>query len=349
MSRTTVTEKTQSQRSIVEDPSPLGINPDSKFGEEVPVYDHSGEKSLRPHLEYYEEAEDNNITLGNLDQKAAAAFEVMQKSQAVVVEVEPWFVNTHMGTEDFDRWEPFFVAFPEVTTDRQMKFTNLAPLSEVAYRISQRDSFLEEAQANDLSGESTDSDSVPDETDGVSPIVKAQIEEQKAFTRYTLDAFYNGEPKDDGSRPTGAWVDLDPIHAVHTCLSPWAEHLIIGMHDDGSLYCGRGSLFDKHVDIAIDLDRRINEHGERKAAVYNDKSKKDAMNSLDFDETHARYLGEKARWEVDLAELETVVRELLSHESISYVSMHRITEKAYVTHLNPQFRHRIDGYPGFDQ
>lgn len=329
-------------RSIVSDPSPLGIDPDTEFGEEIPVYDHSGPGSLKPHISYYDENPENNISLGDVAQKCNAAFEALQKTQAVLVEVEPWFVNRHMGTKQFDRWEPFFVAFPEVTRNAQMKFSNLAPLSEVAYRISQRDSYIEEATQSDLPDAATDS---PDE---YPPIVKAQIAEQEAFSRHTLSSFYNGEPPSDGERATGAWIDQDPIHSIHTCLSPWPQHLILGARDDGSLYCGRGALFDKHVDVAIDTDRRVNDHGERKVAVYNDKSKKDAMNSLAFDETHARYFGEKARWEVDMAAIETVVRDLLAHDDVRYVSVNRITEKAYMTHLNPDFRGVIDGYPGFE-
>ncbi len=333
MSSASSTQSPSGNRRIVDDPSPLGIDPASDFGESIPVYDHGGKESIKPHLQYYEESDDNNITLGDIDQKAHAAYEVMQKSQAVLVEVEPWFVNKHMATDDFDRWEPFFVAFPEIATGRQMKFTNLSPLSEIAYRISRRDSFLQEAEQN----------STGHDGDGRPPVVNAQIEEQRAFTRYELDSFYNGDEDEDGT-----WVDMSPVHAVHTVLSPWSQHLIIGGRDDGSLYCGRGPLFDKHVDVAIDLDRRINDHGERKVAVYNDKSKKDAMNSLDFNETHARYLGEKARWEVDMDAIETVVRDLLDHDDINFVSLHRITEKAYVTHINPEFRSTIEGYPGFD-
>lgn len=331
MSSASSTGTRESQRQIVSDPTALGIDPDSPFGSEIPVYNHGGADSVKPHIQYYDDDDENNITLGNIKQKSEAAFELMKKSQAVLVEVEPWFVNKHMGTEEFDRWEPFFVAFPEIATGRQMKFTNLAPLSEIAYRLSQRDTHLEEGDNEDQSSENTE------------PVIKAQMEEQKAFTRYTLDSFYNGNEDEDGT-----WVDMSPVHAVHTVLSPWPQHLIIGGRDDGSLYCGRGSLFDRHVDIAIDLDRRINEHGERKVAVYNDKSKKDAMNSLDFNKTHARYLGEKARWEVDMEALETVVRELLDHEDINYVSMHRITEKAYVSHVNPGFRQMVEGYPGFE-
>lgn len=321
-------------RKVIEDTTALGIDPDSKFAQEIPIYDHNAQSSFQEHVTFYDESTDNNITLGNMKEKAKAAFEVMQKSQAVVVEVEPWFVNNNMATEDFDRWEPFFVAFPEVADDRQMKFTNLAPLSEVAYRIKQRDQYLEEAS----------DEPVPGENDRTHPVVKAQMEEQKAFTRYSLDAFYNG----DGDDEDGAWVDMSPIHAIHTVLSPWSKHLIIGGREDGSLYCGRGPLFDSHVDVAIDLDRKINKHGERKIAVYNDKSKKDAMTNLDFNETHARYLGEKGRWEIDLDAIESVVRDLLAHQDIKYVSLHRITEKAYVTHKNPELRQKIEGYPGFE-
>ncbi|MFO7751998.1 MAG: hypothetical protein R6V41_02630, partial [Desulfobacteraceae bacterium] len=79
--------------------------------------------------------------MGDVEKKAEAAFELIQKSQAVLIEIEPWFVNKHMGTTDFDRWEPFCVGFPEVAQGRQMKFSNMAPLSEITYRLSQRDTF----------------------------------------------------------------------------------------------------------------------------------------------------------------------------------------------------------------
>ncbi len=347
MSSTTSNHSTQQHSIEIEDPSPLGIDPDTKFSTEIPVYDHRETSTFTSRLRSYDESDENKITLGNISQKAKAAFEVMQQSQAVIVEVEPWFVNKHMGTERFDRWEPFFVAFPEIATGRQMKVSNLAPLSEVAYRIRQRDTYLSEAESTD---QNITYDATGDsEFKEFPPVVKAQIEEQRAFTRYSLDSFYNGKVVDEKGRATGAWVDMDPVHAIHTVLSPWPQHLIVGSRDDGSLYCGRGALFDQHVDVAIDLDRRINDHNERKVAVYNDKSKKDAMNSLSFEETHARYLGEKARWEVDMGAIETVIRDLLKHEDIEYVSLHRITEKAYVTHINPSFRTRVEGYPAFDR
>lgn len=336
-SSSTVSEQFRSQRNVVDDPSPLSINPDGEFGENVPVFNHTGESSLKPHVTHYDESPDNSITLGNVDQKINAAFEVLQKSQAVLVEIEPWFVHEYMGSDDFDRWEPFFVAFPETAPDQQMKFSNLAPLSEVAYRIRQRDSFLEQAQTSDA----VDNSEEPD------PVVKAQIEEQKAFCRYTLDSCYNGPDGEDG-----VWIDQEPVHAIHAVLSPWAQHLIIGARDNGELYCGRGAMFDKQVDVAIGLNRRAREYNgrnERKVAVFNDKDKKNALNGLPWDDTHARYIGQKGRWEVDLAALETVVRELLSDDDIQFVSMHRITEKAYVTHMNPGFRNRIHGYPGFEE
>jgi predicted GIY-YIG superfamily endonuclease len=336
MSRSTRQSTPQNQQpntSLVEDTTLLGIDPDSEFAAEVPVYNHDRPHEIRDRLKQYNENDSNNLTLGDLKHKAVTAFEIIQKSQAVLVEAEPWLISRHMETDQFDRWEPFFVAFPEIASEH-MKFTNLAPLSEIAYRLNERNEFLQ-MHKQGKTVEHSDYD----------PMVHAQMQEQLAFARYELDAVAGLESLEEDD---GLWIAPTPIKAIHACLSPWQQHLIIGSRDDGSLYCGRGPLFDRHVDVAIDLDRRINEHGERKVAVYNDKSKKNAMNALDFDKTHARYLGEKARWEVDMAAIETVIRSLLMHDHIEFVSLHRITEKAYVTHVNPEFRQMVEGYPAFD-
>jgi hypothetical protein len=176
----------------------------------------------------------------------------------------------------------------------------------------------------------------------------AKKEEHKAFTRYELDCCYTGSKDNPSQR--GVWVDMTPIKTIHTCLSPWHEHLIVGKNDDtGELYCGRGAQFDDHVDIAIDLDRRTGNYdaNERKVAVYNDKEQKDAMEGLSFDETHRQYLGAKARWEIDMSSIDAVIGELLNHSNVSFVSMNRIMEKEFILNCNSAFRNEINGYPGF--
>lgn len=342
----TRTSQPRSQRKAqqITDPSPLGINPNTEFSNEVPVYTHNSAETIEMLLTDYSEDDSNDIRLGNEQRKAANVIEVLRKSQAVLVEVEPWFVSKHMGTRDFDRWEPFFVAFPECARERQMKFTNLAPLSEVSYRLSQRDIALQE-----ITGSQQEELTTASETEISKQLRTAKAEEHKAFTRYELDCAYTGD--EDSPSKRGVWVDMKPIKTLHTCLSPWHEHLIIGRNDDtGALYCGREAQFSDHVDVAIDLDRRVSKYDsdERKVAVYNDKGQKEAMESLDFEATHRQYLGAKARWEVDVASIARVVTELLEHESIEFVSLNRVMEKEYIINYDKGFHTNIEGYPGFN-
>lgn len=322
----------------IENPDVIGIPSDSEFAENVPVYNHTNATGIKNTLQAWHDADDNNVNLGDYVQKANAAFEIIQRSEAVLVEIDPWFVNEHMGTNQFDRWEPFFLAFPETTQNSQMKFENLAPLSEVAYHLTKREEFAEMHE-----------DSRPVDGDNRTASVHQQINEQRAYTRYELESHYN--PDSDDPNNAGAWVDMTPIHALHGCFRPWHNHVLIGTNDTGEKYCGEGQLFDSYVDVAIDLDRRINDFGERKVAVYNDESSKDAMNLLnekyDFDDPdspHARYLGQKGRWEVDLNSLDTVIDELLGHESVEYVSMHTITAKAFITHIDAEFADTVHGF-----
>lgn len=343
MSRTSQTRTSGNPKQIT-DPSPLGINPDTKFNEEVPVYSHNSMDTIELLFTDYTEDDETNIRLGNETQKAKNVIEVLKKSQAVLVEVEPWFVSQHMGSPEFDRWEPFFVAFPECARNRQMKFTNIAPLSEVSHRISQRDIALEK-----ISGTQQDELSVSDTESISEQLRKAKNEEHKAFTRYELDCAYTGS--EDSASKRGVWVDMKPIKTIHTCLSPWHEHLLIGVNDEtGELYCGRDAQFSDHVDVAIDLDRRTSDYDkeERKVAVYNDKGQKDAIEQLDFDQTHRQYLGAKARWEIDAASIAYTVRSLLEHETIEFVSLNRIMEKEFIINYDKGFHTDINGYPGFN-
>lgn len=322
---------TPKNAEVITETAPLGINPESAFAQTVPVIDHKDTNILQSIFTTYNEERKNNIRLGDTKKKACAAFDVMQKTQSVLIEIEPWFINKKMGDDQYDRWEPFCLGFPEVAIDRQLKVTNVAPLSEVTYQIEKRDSFLQKAQNTDEKVN----------TRITHPAVKAQIAEQKAFTRHTLDACYKGE--DENS----LWIDKTITEAIHTHLTPWPHHLILTTDSNDELHCGRGPLFDEHISIAIDVDRRKNPQGERKVAVYNDTETKDVMNSLTFDEVHHRYYPQKARWEIDLSSLETFIQQTLTAENIDYISIHRSTEKAYMTHINPQFRNKIHGYPGF--
>lgn len=312
--------------------SALGITPDSKFAEEITVFEHGAPTTISHRFSPYL-TEDSNVSMGDHKQKAAAAFEVIQKSPAVLLEVAPWFVNNHMGDDEFDRWEPFVVGFPEYTSERQMMFTNLAPLSEVAYRIAERDKLLEE----------TDPEGPPP-TDPQHPKALAHLQEYLAFSRFPLDAAYCNEG-DGAPEHRGVYIDAKPIDALHVCQKTWPQNLIIGQNDAGELYCGRSSLFDRHVDVALGLIRRTNQFDERKVAVYNDKSTKTALNALEFDATHAQYLGAKERWEVDLGALPTVISSLLNHDDIDYVSIHRVTERTHLIQYDPNFFTTIEGYP----
>lgn len=327
----------------IDNPSALGIDPETTFAQNVPVFEHTGPNSLYPLFESYDTDPDNGVSMGDITAKTAAAFEILQRSQALLIETEPWFVNKYMQ-DDFDRWEPFFVAFPEVTRNRQMKFTNLAPLSEIAYRLGKRDDLRDEQAETPPHHQQPGVDETDDKT---APIIRSIIEEQKAYTRYSLDSAYLGSTESPETR--GVFIDMSPITAIHAVLSPWPHHLIIGQHDDGSLYCGRGAQFDRYVDVAIDLDRRINKHGERKVAVYNDERTKDALKQLDFNSTHAKYLGPKRRWEIDIKSLNEAIPTLLNTDDVNYVSVHRVTEKAYLTHVDTGFFYkRMDNYPAWE-
>lgn len=331
------TQPPRQSKRTVRNPQPLGINPESTFNETVDVIDHPKPATLKEYFEAYDSGE-SNVSLGNIDYKTKAAFDVLQKTQSVLIEVEPWYVNDKMGSKEYDRWEPFVVAFPEQTVNgNHMLFTNLAPLSEVAYQLKQRDIALEKIESE------------KDTTDSTDATKRAQQHEQRAFTRYTLDCCYNGEEsenEDSGLR--GELINHKIISNIHACLSPWPQHLIVGV-SDGKLYCGRGSLFDEHVDIAIGIDRRKNEYNERKVALYNNRQSKDEIQRLDFDTTHAKYLGKKKRWEVDLDSVDYVIKTLLGEENIDYVSLSRTVEKAFITHIDSSFSNDIAGYPGFEE
>ena len=332
-------QKPKSDKRIVSNTEPLGIDTNTEFHNSVPVHDHGSSKSLQKIIKEYDTDANNNITLGNVSYKAEAAMDVLHKTPAVLIETEPWFVKQNMGTGAYDRWEPFVVAFPERTVnDTHMLFTNLAPLSEVAHQLSKRDIQLEKASDNNKSTENVST-----------AAIQAQKHEQLAFTRYELECCYNGETNPDDASTNGELIHEEIVEGIHTCLSPWPQHLIVGAKDNGTLYCGRGSLFDEHVDVAIGLDRRIRKGKERKVALYNDRSTKDIIQRLDFDQTYRKYLGNKKRWEANMDAIEYIITELLIQDEVEYVSLHRSTEKAYTTHINPSFKGEIEGYPGFKQ
>lgn len=308
----------------------LGIDPESTFAENVPILKANTSTGIKERLLKYNEDPNNNVTLGDVEQKADAVAELLHKSNAILVETEPWLVNKHMGTEEYDRWEPFFVAFPEVTFDNQIKVSNLAPVSEISYQIKRRDEHLTEATKNP--------DDVTTSDTNEYPIIKAQQNEQLAFSRHPLD-----------SCADEAALDHSIVESIYVNTRSWPEHLLVGIDDNDQLYCGRGELFEDVVDVAIGLDRRVSDYNERKVAIFNDKSTKNALKALPWDETYIKYRGNEQRWEANMDAINTIITELLQHESIDYVSLHRITEKAYKMHLNHSFGSNIDGYPGFNQ
>jgi len=302
-------------------PESIGIAANTEIAAERPVYEHRNVDGIEAVFTAYDADDSNNVSLGDVEQKATYVFEVLKSTNAVLVEIEPWFVNRYMGSDEFDRWEPFCIGFLETSLgDRQVKFTNLAPVSEITYQLSQRD--------------------IHDDAENS---VRA---EYRAMTRYALSACYNGDT-DLPPEKCGARVDMKPITAFHTAASSRADHLIVGSRDDGTMYCGRGQLNDKHVDVQIGLGWRENEYGEQKVTLWNDETTKDAVSELPFGETHARYLGEKQRWEVDFTAIETVLESLLQHDDVAFVSLHRLTEKAHRVETDAKLSDKIDGYPGF--
>lgn len=335
----------------VENKKAYGIDPKSEFGKSIPVHDHAIQTDFEDLFETVDNNAKNNVDMGNIEQKAEAAYEVLRKSQAVLVRVEPWYIHETMGktTDDkYDRWEPFFIAFPEITEGSQMNFTNLAPLSEITYRIKERNRLLNKTSKSVKDIKESDS-----EPPWQQHVVGAQTEELKAFTRYKIPCSYNGEEIDDetyeivSDDANGAWLDKSIVKSIHIVSNPYDKHFIVGRGQDGSLYCDRGALFEDDIDVAIGIPRE-EEYNLHKVPIFNDKSSKDALNQLEWEETHMRYLGHKKRWQADLKALDTIITELLSHESIQHISVHRVTEKAFVTHYKPSFTNKIDYYPAFN-
>lgn len=305
---------------------------ESEFEQSIPITNHESVDSVTDYLEECNERE-GDIDLGDIPNKAEATFELLQKSNALLIEIEPWFPHKYMACDEFDRWEPFIIGHFEGVIGRQIEVSNIAPLSEIAYQLQQRTKYLSAAESQDNDEKKT------------THLQNALKNEHAAFTRYPLTACYNNNDETEPSK--GVRIDKNPIRSVHTHYTEWPHNLIIGKKSN-SLYCGRGALFDRHVDVAIEFDRYQNSHGEKKVALFNTKGTKDAVKTLDFDTCHIRYLGKKQRWEFDLQSLDHVIRNLLEHELIDYVSLHRITEKMFATFVDPSFRKSIAGYPAFD-
>lgn len=325
---TTTDEQHSTTTTRMEDPTTIGIPDESQLDSVIDLYNHETVDDLTTLLQTYDDH--GTVSINNPEYKAQVVFELLSKSQAVLVEAEPWLVDSLMTTDDFTRWEPFFIAFPERAWGTQMKFSNLAPLSEVHHVLTKRDTYYKMANGDEKTPANLDTD----------PITLAQMFEQQAFTRHELSSFISEETVE--CDPSG---DTTTITAIHACPLPYSKHLILGRNKNNALYGGRGPQFDPHVDIAIDVDREINDYGERKVAIYNDKANKDALNSLDFSETHAEFLPKKSRWKADLSALETLIKELTAHKTVNYISINRITEKAYLTHFDADFLYNIPDYP----
>lgn len=319
------------------DTTQFGIDQNSEFvGEkDVDVINHADADEIQRRLEAYGEDEDNNITIKDAEQKAKAAFEVIARSDAVLVETQAWFVSKKMSDDTFDRWEPFFLAFPETTNNGQMLFRNMAALSEVAYTISQRDQYEQMAR---------DGDEV--ENSDYSAIEQAQMAEQRAFTRYRLDSYH---PKE--------WVDGSIIESVHVADVENQRDLLVSADGDGNLSCERGDI--EQADIGIELDRYVDD-GEFKVAVLTEAEDEitEAMKALDFDadnneddeySSHRKYKRTVGRWEVDLRSIPEVVEDLATAAGVDTVGVHRVTEKAVRVHVSNEFGQDIAGYPNPDQ
>lgn len=319
------------------EPAQANINTESEIADECPVYEHADTRSktvsdgIKKLLDAYDASGSNTVSLGNTYHKAHTATHLLKNTQCSLIELEPWFVSEHMGDTEFDRWEPFCLGQIETSVaDRQLKVTQLAPLSEISYRLTHKPNT---ATTGDSSGLVT------------GDVTPATLAEYEALTRHRLASSYNGPQEEDPDK-CGAILDMGLIRAIHTVASPHPStgHLIVGSQTDGSLYCGRGRLDGERVDVQIELGWRTGEYGEEKVAVYNTRATKGAVSDLPWEKTHARYLGNKHRWEVDFNSIETVLVELLSHDSVDFVSLHRATEKLYEQTTNGSFETKMSGY-----
>lgn len=313
----------------------FSIEPDSNFANAVNTINHpsasSIEATLRQAIEVYNETEDDYpISLKNITEKAKAVHEILSRSRAVLVETSPGLVKATCGKEDDDygRFEPFFVAYPEYVSSGQMLFRSMAALSEVYHQIRTRDRYLE----GDLAPES-DSEYTPEEA--------AARAEKDAFTRYQLDSFYDAESDPDHD---GDYFDKGVIDAIHVDKSPIRNSLLIGSNNDG-LYAGRGNLSEG--DVTIGLDRLITDdkYANKKVEIHSEYKHRNAFASLSLPDTGALYNSHYyGKWEVDLSCLGTVINDLATHDEISLIGVHPITEAAYRREHNANFGEDIDGY-----
>lgn len=312
----------------------FSIDPDSDFAANVDIINHSNsdslEQAIRTAITHYNEtAGEYPISTKNVAEKATTVHEVLARSRAVVIETSPGLVKSTCGEEDpeFDRFEPFVVAFPEYTSERQMLFRGMAALSEVYHQMITRNRYRE-------------GDLTPDDDADRTAEEAAQRAEQAAFTRYPLDSFYDsGDHEHDGE-----YFDKNVVDAIHVCKKPIRDCLLVGSNSDG-LYAGRGNFSEG--DVMVGLDRLVTDdrYENQKLEVFSEYEHRSAFSALSLPETGALYNQHfYGRWEADLDCLDTLIDDLASHEDVGLVSVHPITEAAYRREHDRGFGSDIVGY-----
>lgn len=312
----------------------LDIQEETHIAHQCPIYRHTNSGTQMPTtgfqklLTAYTTAPQNNRSLGSVTDKADTIHKLLTHTHCSLLELDPWLVSKHTGTEKFDRWEPFCLGHIESSVaGRQLKVTNLTPVSELNYRLN----YQTPAEPS--------THFLPQNTD----ISQSTTNNYVTLTRHHLDASFNGHPNQPAPH-SGASIDSKAIRAVHVLPQSSTGHLIVGSQADGTLYCGRGQMNDTKVDIQIGLGWRTNEHNEEKVAVYNDYTSKSALTQLPWRHTHARYLGQKGRWEIDLSSIELTLKTLLEHPTVEYVSIHNTTESIYQEAYDGALDTKINGY-----
>lgn len=312
----------------------FSIDPDSDFAANVDVINHLNSNSLetviRNAIEHYNENTEYPISTKNLAEKATTVHEVLSQSQAVLVETSPGLVKSTCGEEDpdFDRFEPFIVAFPEYTSKGQMLFRGMAALSEVYHEMLTRNRYLE--------GELTPASDIEYTAEEM-----AQKAKKDAFTRYPLDSYYDDNNSYDHD---GEYLDKVVIEGIHVCDEPIQNCLLVGSNDTG-LYSGRGNFSEGSIMIGLDRLETDDQYKNKKVEIFSEYKHRNAFGTLSLPETGALYNQHfHGRWEADLSCIGTVVNDLANHDDISLVSIHPITEAAYQREYDPDFGNDIDGY-----
>lgn len=318
----------------------FNVDPDTTFGSEVGVINHTNADSiegvLRRAVETYNDDDtEYPISMKNVAAKAEAAFDILSRSRAALIELnKPSLVKLKCGSADpnYDRFEPFFVAFPEYNRQRQMLFRGMAALSEVFHQINLRDQYLEGSRT--ISDDST-----------YTAAQHAARAEKRAFTRYPLDSFYDGDDYDHD----GEYFDKSVVDGIHVCKTPIRNSLLVGANGNG-LYAGRGNLSEGDVIIGLDRVMSDDRYENRKVEIRNEYAHRHALSGLSLPDTGALYNQHfHSCWEADLSCIENVVHGVASHDDVGLVSIHPITEAAYRREYDSAFGNDIDGYEPRDE